>query len=301
MGGVGSKAQSILIRLGTGIRTHYVVALGLLSLIFVGCSERREARLKAERNEIYEILVTASEISDEGKHREAYEYLESEVKESQRDWRYYFYHGLFLQLENPIYNLQRYTADYLKAHELSPDEYRPIVFLGVSYNLADDRESAILYLEKAAELFDGSQPRGQPYDSLARAYYQIGDYDKAYEAIEKAIKFEPDNAWIYLEKGQILSQLEGLDPLVEYYQKAVEMDPNEIEFPKYYGNRLIEMGYDELAIEHFNSFLAKDEKANWCYADLGYIKMVQGDWEGGKELLDKAESCLLYTSDAADE
>ena len=269
------------------MRTHCIAILALLLLLISGCSEKREARLEAARKEIHN---TAHEMSKEGKYREAYKYLETGIKESQRDWVYYFYHGLYLQLENPIYNLQRSTADYLKAHELNPDEYRPAVFLGAAYNVTDDYESAILYLEKAVKLFDTSQPEGHPYDSLASAYYNSGDYYKAFEANTKAIEFEPDDAWNYLDKGLILSHLEGLEPLIENYQRAVEMDPDEIEFPKYYGNRLIEMGYDELAVEHFNSFLAEDENASWCYADLGYIKMAQGDWERGKELLDKAES-----------
>jgi len=267
------------------VKVPYNLMFFLLLLVFSGCLQRREVKL----NETHE---AAYQMSQEGRHSEAAKYLESEIKEPKRDAKYYFYHGVYLQRDDPIYNVKRFLADFQKAYELKPDRYEVVLMLGGAYSLTDDVENSILYLEKAVELFDDTFPIGHPYGGLAASYYRVGEYEKAYEVNEKAIELSPDNAWYYNRKGLILSQLEGLEPLMEYYQKAVEMDPDEIEFPKYYGNRLIEMEYDEMAIEHFNSFLAKDENASWCYADLGYIKMVQGDWEGGKELLDKAESII---------
>ena len=265
-------------------RKLLMLSVIILSLNY-GCAEKRKEEVRRIHNHSHQ-LATA------GDFREAISYMEEHIKPKERDSIYYLYHGLYLSLKDPIYNLQKYHADYKKAYELDSKNYDIALSLGQSYGLLDDYQNAIFYLEKAVELYSESLKPSNPYSSLSLAYYDSGDYDKAFEANKKALEISPYNAWNYLDKGLILSHLEGLEPLIENYQRAVEMDPDEIEFPKYYGNRLIEMGYDDLAVEHFNSFLAEDENASWCYADLGYIKMAQGDWEGGKELLDKAESII---------
>ncbi|VDB00080.1 hypothetical protein S1OALGB6SA_1154 [Olavius algarvensis spirochete endosymbiont] len=268
----------------TGSKLFIVIAA---LLIVIGCSK------KLDEEELEAIIQHSLQLALEGKHKEAIKYVEENTPPKQRGFRYYYLHGLVLQMESPLYNLQKYNADYLKAYELEPDNYHILVSLGQSYNILADWENAVIYLEKAVEIYtQNPNKKSDPYNSLFSAYYSLDEFEKAFIAIERAIEITPDKAWNYLDKGLILSQLEGLEPLIEYYQKAVSMDPENLMFPKYYGNRLIEMGLDDMAIEHFNKFLAIDENYYWAYADLGYIRMVNGDWEGGKEYFDRSYSIL---------
>jgi len=264
-----------------------IVIVCVLLAIFVGCMGNRDDE------ELESLIEQSRQISKGGQYKEARIYLEENIKEKERNADYYLYHGLYLEFESPLYNLQKYNADYLKAYELAPDDYRILLALGQSYNLLDDWENAIIYLEKAAALYPEVHPNNpDPYGSLSNAYYLLNEFEKALEANEKALEADPDKAWNYLDKGLILSHLEGLEPLIHYYEKAVSMEPENINLPKYYGNRLIEMGEDELARELFRKFLAIDEDYYWAYADLGYIRMANGDWEEGKEYLDKSLSMI---------
>lgn len=271
------------------MKAKKILLIGIFFILLYGCVKQRQERIQ-------DSMEQAKKLAIDGNYREALKFLEEHIKEKDRDTCYYLYHGLYQELDDVLYYLPRYHEDYLKAYELDPENYDVLLRLGLSCELLNDYEKAVSYLEEAVRLSPQSnRTDSNPYGSLAIAYLETGHYEKAYNTNEYAISLSPDNAWNYLRKGLILSHLKGLNPLVEYYKKACYMDPENIEFPKYYGNRLIEMGLYDLAIEHFNKFLAIDEEYYWAYADLGYIKMAQGDLEGGKSLLDKATA--IFSND----
>lgn len=61
----------------------------------------------------------------------------------------------------------------------------------------------------------------------AIAYYRIPDLPKALPLIDGLIKDEPDNAYFYELKGQMLFENGRLEEAIAPYRKAVELQPND--------------------------------------------------------------------------
>jgi tetratricopeptide (TPR) repeat protein len=94
-----------------------------------------------------------------------------------------------------------------------------------------------------------------------------------------------------MQRGIILSQNGDVDALTENYEIAISIEPKDIFTRNDYALRLIEMGYTEKAYQLYADWLQKKENAeDSCYAGMGYILMLNGEWEKSIEMLEKANS-----------
>ena len=64
------------------------------------------------------------------------------------------------------------------------------------------------------------------YNDLGNAYYSNGQYEKAIEQYQKAIKVKPE--WVYYSNvGDSYRALREWETSITYYQKAVELNPED--------------------------------------------------------------------------
>ncbi|ACV25200.1 tetratricopeptide repeat protein [Methanocaldococcus fervens] len=82
-----------------------------------------------------------------------------------------------------------------------------------------DHEKAI---ECYLQAFKENKGRDVDWANLSYAYYQLGDYKNALEAINKALSFSPENPEFLYLKGPILYKLENFDEAYKCLIKASE-------------------------------------------------------------------------------
>nr|2AVP_A Chain A, synthetic consensus TPR protein [Methanothrix harundinacea 6Ac] len=61
--------------------------------------------------------------------------------------------------------------------------------------------------------------------NLGNAYYKQGDYDEAIEYYQKALELDPRSAEAWYNLGNAYYKQGDYDEAIEYYQKALELDP----------------------------------------------------------------------------
>ena len=63
------------------------------------------------------------------------------------------------------------------------------------------------------------------YDDGA-AYLRLGAHDKAFDAFDRALSMDPDNADAHNGKGIVFTHRRQYTEAVEQYQKALQLDPD---------------------------------------------------------------------------
>lgn len=95
----------------------------------------------------------------------------------------------------------------------------------VMYDRAGESALAVEQLKAAAEL----DPEAvTPTLRLVRAYLKKQDYDAALESTDRAIEQLPNQANLYVLRGEIYHQLKRYDDAVEAFQKAIELNPTNL-------------------------------------------------------------------------
>jgi tetratricopeptide (TPR) repeat protein len=119
-------------------------------------------------------------------------------------------------------------------------------------------EEALEICERAATPAGETELPSQAWNEMGFNLYEMGEYEEAIRAYEKALTFTPERAVIWLDAGVAHQQLGKLDQARRHYEQAVELEP-------------------ELARAWHN---------------LGMVRQELGDKQGGQEALDEAEHLL---------
>ncbi|MDR1106021.1 MAG: tetratricopeptide repeat protein [Treponema sp.] len=239
-----------------------------------------------QQREIYqEALIQARE----KEYKNALGILEKRIRKIDRRYTYYLYHGIFTQQQDLIKYSPIALEDYMKAYSFNPNTYSINDVIGCAYLYMKQYDQAILYLEKAYALYDPESGAPPPYWDLAESYLHVGRLEEAMEMNVEALEENPA-PWVYFQKGVILSELGNIQALKDNYQIAKQMAPGDIMLDRDYALQLIKINELEKASQLYDAWLKGQENYyDWCYADLGYISMLKGDWNNSFKLMQKAE------------
>jgi len=123
-----------------------------------------------------------------------------------------------------------YTAKQLKKN--SQNDYHSQIMLGMTYNLLGSADKtyyqkALTVLEQAQEL---APSRHQVYTEKFGVYLSLGDFKQARQAIDKALEvgYKPKTVNHYAGLGMIYGQTGDLEQSLEYYQKAQDLEPENV-------------------------------------------------------------------------
>ena len=119
-------------------------------------------------------------------------------------------------------------------------------------------DEALEVCERAATPAGETELPSQAWNEMAFNLYELGEYEEAIRAYEKALTFTPERAVIWLDAGVAYQQMGKLDQARRHYEQAVDLEP-------------------ELARAWHN---------------LGMVKQELGDKNGGQEALDEADRLL---------
>lgn len=117
---------------------------------------------------------------------------------------------------------QTYAADAAKpagtAEVASPRDAQALFTKGVMLAESQKREEAIKVFIEIIEKYPNLP---EPYNNLAVLYADLGQYEKAKNALERAIKTHPSYATAHENLGDIYAKMAS-----ESYDKALQLDTN---------------------------------------------------------------------------
>jgi tetratricopeptide (TPR) repeat protein len=119
------------------------------------------------------------------------------------------------------------------------------------------------------------------YYSLASSYEDIGCYEEAIVAYQKAIEIDPSNGFYYNGLGNTYSDIKRYDDAIANYQEAIKVNPNEAIFNNGLGNAYFNLVDYEKARYYFNERIRLEpDNALNALVFLGILDRIQGTGEG---------------------
>lgn len=146
--------------------------------------------------------------------------------------------------------------------------------LGSTYLLAEQWDDAIAVFKELNDNLIYATPH-YPMYNLGWAYYNKGDYTKAMDYFNKALKLQ--HGFILALRGLGLTYLKtgDVDTAIEYFKKATEKSPR---FPQLYidlGNAYITKKHYDLAIEAFEEVTQIQPDSDIADRALSQIKKLK--------------------------
>lgn len=187
--------------------------------------------------------------------------------------------------------------DSLKVHAKEALQYYPTQpvfywFAGVSCALAKQDEEAVGYFEKGRK-FVTDKAVLVDFDSyLGDLYYSLGESDKAFQAYERVLNFDPDHTLVLNNYAYYLAlKKENLEKAKTMSLHAVELDPNNATYLDTYAWVLYQKGEYQAAeaqMEKAVKLLKQPDKT--YYQHYAEILMKVNKPEKAEEYRNKAKA-----------
>ena len=168
--------------------------------------------------------------------------------------------------------------DSLMKHALQALQYYPTQpvfywFAGVSHALAKQDEKAIGYFKKGRKFVTDKKLLADFDSYLGDLYHSMGDTEKSFEAYDRVLRFNPDDALVLNNYAYYLAiSKEQLDKAKEMALHAVELEPNNAIYLDTYAWVLYQLGdytAAEAQMEKAIKLLKQSDKTYYLhYADI---------------------------------
>ena len=148
----------------------------------------------------------------------------------------------------------------------------------------------------ASELSD-SELAAHGFFSIGCLLSEGGKAEKALSAYDKAIRFQPDYAEVYNNRGNIKNELGSCDAALDDYDEAIRLNPNFAEAYSNRGSTKFRLGRHDAALADLNAAILlkpdfMDAYANRGVAQLGLgnIDEAKSDFQTALELVEHQEN-----------
>ena len=157
--------------------------------------------------------------------------------------------------------------------------------VGISYVNLGVPENGIPYFETALVIKeDYSEARA----NLGTALLLIGKIDTAINALEKALKQDPQNALAWHSLGNAKTRKFAYDEAQYAYEKALEINPNYLNALNSLGVLFGKSGKENQALKIFKRGLALDPEDSYILTSYGSLLSELGEIQKAKTILTKA-------------
>jgi tetratricopeptide (TPR) repeat protein len=126
------------------------------------------------------------------------------------------------------------------------------------------------------------------WQSYAVALRTLGRREEALAAYDKALTLDPDNANLYVGRGNALGDMGRAEEALAAYDKAVTLNPDKAFAYNARGNTLREMGRFEEALATLNKALTFDPDDTYAHMSRGIVLSDMGRAEEALAAYDKA-------------
>lgn len=140
---------------------------------------------------------------------------------------------------------------------------------------------------------------------LGLGYMQKGLYKRSMQKLEKAIKYNPENASAYHYMAELHRRLKKFDKAEAYYKKSLEIDPRDSDTQNNYGVFLCDRGMFNKAFKHFDKILVDPlyrykadthENIGLCAFRQGNLKKAETAFKQALAINNKLPKSLLKMS-----
>ncbi len=127
--------------------------------------------------------------------------------------------------------------------------------------------------------------------SLVNLASDIGDLDpaEARSLLAKARSIDPKNAWAHFNLALLLKNSGDRQGAIKGIQKAIELEPESVEFRRQLVPLLLSVGKSDEAVVQYREMLKRDDNDWNSHYGLGRILIRQGREEEGNRELQKVE------------
>ncbi len=165
-------------------------------------------------------------------------------------------------------------AEYLRALEIKPDDYRSRMNLGALLIREDNAAGAVQEFRRAVAL---RPDRAEAYSNLGAALAQMGRTEEAMAALQKAIMIDPECVRAYGNLGRVLEARGDGRAAVEAFRRALSLNPDTGEFYYNFGLVLAREGRIDEAIEQYRTALRLQPESPDIQNNLGIALASRGD------------------------
>ncbi|WP_426481293.1 tetratricopeptide repeat protein [Chryseobacterium sp. R2ACT005] len=163
------------------------------------------------------------------------------------------------------------------------------------YKLYAEKSKAMFYLDKNG--FEKYAKKSLALKENQEASYYLGiyyetmdDLSTAIEYYNKAIELDPNFILSYSSLGDIYTNQNSFEEGEKFYNKALNIDSNHLYTNHMLGNLYKKINKDVAAEKHYKIAIKKDDKYFYSYYGLGNIYLQRKEFENAVEMYEKAFS-----------
>ena len=177
---------------------------------------------EADKNEI--LFRAAVQLFSNGEYKKAHTLIGKLPRAMRHKERPGFYYALALSKDNEI---DRAIRAYQGQLERFPHHQASAINYGLLLHDAKQYEKAVKAFKYAVNTTSGRR-KAKSYRNLGKAYFELGEYDKAAKRFKKAIEYQPTNStsWLHLAEAQQKLPKFSQKEVLETYRKASSLAPN---------------------------------------------------------------------------
>ena len=202
-----------------------------------------------------------------GKYEEALKCFNSLSEKSPKSETIWYYKG------SCLLRLSRFDE--------SIDSFDHALKINPNYNEALKQKVIALDLRaKSIKIPESARDLNLPSIILEGLQYdEKGDFDNAIISFDKAIKIDPNNAFAYNQKGNVLFKLGKSEDAMDTFNLVIKIDPNNAFAYNQKGNVLFKLGKSEDAIQCYERSLQIRPKYLEALRDMGIALQRLGRYD----------------------
>jgi tetratricopeptide (TPR) repeat protein len=181
--------------------------------------------------------------------------------------------------------LQLAIAEYETLAKLQPNEIENHLLLGQLYGLNHDSAKAEAQFKLAEKIDPNSE---ESVLNLARLYSVQGDMQRTIDVL-KGVPVDDRTARIELSLAQSYDQVKDSKDAAEAYQRALDLDPGNVDGERGLANALLNEGKLDEALKQFNVVLAAEPSDVQSQIRVADIQRRQGHYDEALTTLKKAK------------
>jgi tetratricopeptide (TPR) repeat protein len=256
------------------IRTFFLHFAALAVLIgFALAPANAQSRGKDGSSNSDAPIDTVKKVTDlfeEGKYAEASGYLEKLVKDDPNNASLRFLYGFALMAKAKTIDdkkdakkvLIQARKELVKAKQLGLKEQGIDKLIAILPEDEDDKKVDIISQQvttqaNTASTFSNNKD-AQEYMEKGEVFFARGDYDKAFEMYQKALKKDPNLYEAALWSGDVMMHKNEFDKAESWYQKAIAINPNRETAYRYSATPLMKQKkFDEARLRYVEAYITE--------------------------------------------
>ena len=200
--------------------------------------------------------------------QECFKYYELGEKECNANYFFYISWGISFQRFG---NYQASLDKFQKAIELDVNNELGYAYSGISYYKMNDYDNAIHYLQKALEI---NPLNIVALDNIGLINMERQNYSEAIVYFERVLKNSAKSVENYAKIANAYFLDDNIPKSNEFYKKALEYQPNDIQVHLDFAKVLVAQGDYEFALKKLQNAYKLDDKNLDCLNQLFYVNYI---------------------------